>query len=189
MFTRSLGSVTRASWGKQLLSQQLLEHESNVIIPDAMFGIHPLFYQSNGIRSKRHGLVRAKLHSLFRVQKTLFLGSFGPNLPKTIFSKIDLCHILGITILLHCAKNQKKLMSQSREKLVRQTNEWTNERKDRQAWVDLKDLQVGPKISSKQTLRLGNMLVIRSSTFWTEGPLYTKFEGKGKIFLTLMMQV
>ena len=31
------------------------------------------------------------------------------------FSKIGLRHILGITILHHCAKNQKKLMIESRE--------------------------------------------------------------------------
>ena len=29
---------------------------------------------------------------------------------KYFFSKIGLCHILAITILHHCAKNQKKLM-------------------------------------------------------------------------------
>ena len=64
---------------------------------------------------------------LHKVQKTLFLGSFWPKFAqKKFFSKIGLRHILGITILHHCAKNQKKLMSQSREKLV--TDERTNER-------------------------------------------------------------
>ena len=62
-------------------------------------------------------------------QKTLFLGIFGPKLAqKFFFSKIGLRHILGITILHQCAKNQKILMSQSREKLV--TDERTNERTD-----------------------------------------------------------
>ena len=54
---------------------------------------------------------------LHKVQKTLFLGSFWPKFaPKFFFSKIGLRHILGIAILHLCAKNQKKLMSQSREK-------------------------------------------------------------------------
>ena len=56
---------------------------------------------------------------LHKVQKTLFLGSFWPKFaPKKFFLKIGLRHFLGIAILHHCAKNQKKLMSQSREKLV-----------------------------------------------------------------------
>ena len=66
---------------------------------------------------------------LHKVQKTLFLGSFLPKFDqKKLLSKIRLRHILGITILHHCAKNQKKLMSQSREKLVTdgRTNERTN---------------------------------------------------------------
>ena len=63
-------------------------------------------------------------------QKTAFLGTF-PVLPagKNFFPKIGLRHILGITILHHCAKNQKKLMSRSREKLV------TNERMDGQRLI------------------------------------------------------
>ena len=66
---------------------------------------------------------------LHKVQKTLFLGRFLPKFaPKNFLSKIGLRHILGITILHHCAKNQKKLMSHSREKLV--TDERTNERTD-----------------------------------------------------------
>ena len=44
------------------------------------------------------------------------------------FSKIGLRHILGITIFHLCAKNQKKLMRQSREKLV--TDGRTNGRTD-----------------------------------------------------------
>ena len=67
---------------------------------------------------------------LQKVQKTLFLGIFGPKLAQKIFfSKIGLRHILGITILHLCAKNQKKQMSQSREKLV--TDKRTNERTDK----------------------------------------------------------
>ena len=68
---------------------------------------------------------------LYKVQKTLFLDGFLPKFPpKKFLSKIGLRHILGITILHHCAKNQKKLMSQSREKLVTdgRTNERTDER-------------------------------------------------------------
>ena len=62
---------------------------------------------------------------LYKAQKTYFQAVFGPNLPKKNFlSKIGLRHFLGIAILHLCAKNQKKLMSQSREKLV------TDERTD-----------------------------------------------------------
>ena len=53
-------------------------------------------------------------------------GIFGR---KIFFSKIGLRHILGIAILHLCAKNQKKLMSRSREKLV--TDGRTNERTDK----------------------------------------------------------
>ena len=70
---------------------------------------------------------------LHKVQKTLFLGSFLPKFAqKNFLSKIGLRHILGIAILHHCAKNQKKIMSQSREKLVtdERTDERTNERTD-----------------------------------------------------------
>ena len=64
-----------------------------------------------------------------KVQKTLFLGSFLPKFAQKKFqSKIGPRHILDITILHHCAKNQKKLMSQSREKLV--TDRRTNGRTD-----------------------------------------------------------
>ena len=42
-------------------------------------------------------------------------GIFGR---KNFFPKIGLRHILGVAILHLCAKKQKKLMSQSREKLV-----------------------------------------------------------------------
>ena len=62
---------------------------------------------------------------LSKVQKTLISGIF-PAFPPGIkfFPKIGLRHFLGIAILYHCAKNQKKRMSQSREKLV------TDERTD-----------------------------------------------------------
>ena len=65
---------------------------------------------------------------LLEGQKTLFLGIFLPKFAqKNFLSKIGLRHILGITILHHCAKNQRILWSQSREKLVTdgQTNEQT----------------------------------------------------------------
>ena len=63
------------------------------------------------------------------VQKTLFLGSFSPNFPN-FFLKVGLRHFLVFTILHHCIKNQEKLMSQSREKLVtdERTHGRTNER-------------------------------------------------------------
>ena len=86
---------------------------------------------------------------LHKVQKTLFLGSFWPKFAqKKFFSKNRLRHILGIAILHHCAKNQKKLMSRSREKLV------TDGRTDGRTRVNLKDyLKVGPK-----TLNLMNSI-------------------------------
>ena len=67
------------------------------------------------------------------------LGCFGPKFAqKKFFSKIGLRHILGIAILHLCAKNQKKLMSRSREKLV--TNERTNEHR-----LIYRTSKVGPK--------------------------------------------
>ena len=87
-----------------------------------------------------------------KVQKTLFLGSFLPKFAqKKFLSKIGLRHILGITILHHCAKNQKKLMSQSREKLV--TDGWTDERTDGRTTVNLKDLR-GRSKNNFDTIRL-----------------------------------
>jgi len=49
---------------------------------------------------------------------------------------------MGITILHHCAKNQKKLMSQSREKLV--TDGRTNGRTDGHRLI-YRTSKVGPK--------------------------------------------
>ena len=62
---------------------------------------------------------------------------------KSFFSNIGLRHILVINILNRCAKNQTKLMSQSREKLVTdgRTDERTNERTDGRTKVNLKDLR------------------------------------------------
>ena len=79
-------------------------------------------------------IIRKKLMTKFREKSKkpkfwAILGCFGPKFAqKKFFSKIGLCHILGIAILHHCAKNQKKLMSGSREKLV--TDERTDERTD-----------------------------------------------------------
>ena len=54
-----------------------------------------------------------------KVQKTCFLAVFWPKFAQNnFFSKIGLRHILGIAILHLYAKNQKKLMSQTREKLI-----------------------------------------------------------------------
>ena len=51
--------------------------------------------------------------------KTGFSGIFPAfSAGNEFFLKIGLRHILGIAILHLCAKNQKKKMSQSREKLV-----------------------------------------------------------------------
>ena len=64
-------------------------------------------------------------------KKTGFSGTFPAfSAGKKFFPKIGLRHILGIAILHLCAKNQKKLMSQSREKLVTdgRTDGRTNER-------------------------------------------------------------
>ena len=73
-------------------------------------------------------------------EKPHFGHVFCPNWPqKKFFSKIGLRHILGITILHLCAKNQKKQMSQSREKLV------TDKRTDGRTQVNLQD-PVGPKM-------------------------------------------
>ena len=52
-------------------------------------------------------------------QNRFFPAYFRHFRPENFFfSKIGLRHILGIAILHHCAKNQKKLTSQPREKLV-----------------------------------------------------------------------
>ena len=63
-----------------------------------------------------------------------------PVFPACFFSEIGLRHILGIAILHLCAKNQKKLMSQSREKLVTdaRTNDQTSKKSNNQPpdfWV------------------------------------------------------
>ena len=62
-------------------------------------------------------------------KKNGFSGIFPAEI---FFSKIGLRHILGIAILHLCAKNQKKLMSPSREKLVTdgRADGRTNERTD-----------------------------------------------------------
>ena len=68
---------------------------------------------------------------LRKCQKTGFSGIFPAfSAGNEFFLEIGLRHILGITILHHCAKNQEKLMSRSREKLVTNepTNQQTNER-------------------------------------------------------------
>ena len=83
---------------------------------------------------------------LHKVQKTLFLGGFWTKFAsKKFFQEIRLPHILGIAILHLCAKNQQKLMSQSREKLV--TDERTNERTDGQRLI-YRTSEVGPKTFS-----------------------------------------
>ena len=65
--------------------------------------------------------------SLRNQEKPHFGPVFCPNWPQKIFFRKS-GHILGITILHLCAKNQKKLMSQSREKLV--TDKRTDRRTD-----------------------------------------------------------
>ena len=53
------------------------------------------------------------------MKQTLFLGIFGPNLPPKKFSFENWAmSYLGIAILHHCAKNQKKILSQSQEMLI-----------------------------------------------------------------------
>ena len=57
---------------------------------------------------------KSNAENSYKVHKTLFLGSFLPKFaPQKFLSKIGLRQILGITILHHCAKNQKRQMSQS----------------------------------------------------------------------------
>ena len=64
---------------------------------------------------------------LHKVQKNPFLGTFWPKFAQIkFFPKIGLRHFLGTVILHHYAKNHKKLMGRSREKLV--TDERTDER-------------------------------------------------------------
>ena len=92
-----------------------------------------IFFRKSGFSYFEHCHFASLCHK-FRKKKTKFrekskktqiLGHFGPKFAqKNFFSKIGLRHILGIAILHHCAKNQKKLMSGSREKLV--TDERTN---------------------------------------------------------------
>ena len=54
-----------------------------------------------------------------KCQKTGFSGIFPAfSAGNEFFPEIGLRHIFGIAILHLCAKNHKKLMSQSREKLV-----------------------------------------------------------------------
>ena len=58
------------------------------------------------------------------------LGPFCPNLGKKEFSwKKGFCQFLNILIIYHCAKNQKKLISNSREKC--RTDEPTGRQADR----------------------------------------------------------
>ena len=75
------------------------------------------------------------MESRENAKKPVFLAYFRPE--KKCFSKIGLSHILDIAILHLCAKNQQKLMSQSREKLVtdERTDERTNERTDGQRLI------------------------------------------------------
>ena len=75
-----------------------------------------------------------------KCQKKRFFRHFRQG---NFFLKIRFRQILGIAILHYCAKNQKKLMSQSREKLVTdgRTDERTNERTDGRTKVNLKDLR------------------------------------------------
>ena len=63
---------------------------------------------------------------ILKIQKEPILGSFYPNLGKNKFSwKKELCQFLDIPITSHCAKNQKKLLS----------NFWGNHQVGRlQAW-------------------------------------------------------
>ena len=76
-------------------------------------------------------------------KKPYFQAVFGPKFAqKKFFLKIGLRHFLGIAILHHCAKNQKKLMSQSREKLV--TDGRTDGRTEEHRLI-YRTSEVGPK--------------------------------------------
>ena len=79
-----------------------------------------------------------------KCQKPGFSGIFPAfSAGKKFFPEIGLRHILGIAILHLCTKNHKKLMSQSREKLV--TDGRTNERTNGQRLI-YRTSEVGPKI-------------------------------------------
>ena len=78
-------------------------------------------------------------------ENPIFRQFFAQICPKNFLSKIGLRNILSITILHHCAKNQRILMSQSREKLV--TDGRTNERTNRHRLIYRTSL-VGPKIKN-----------------------------------------
>ena len=86
-------------------------------------------------------------------QKTSFLDHFWPKLAqKNFFSKIGLRHFLGFMKTHHHAKNQKKLMIQSREKRVTdgRTDGRTHGRTDGQGSIyRTSPCQVGPKSQVK----------------------------------------
>ena len=89
--------------------------------------------------------IRKKLMMKSRenVKKTGFSGIFPVfSAGKKFFPEIGLRHILGTAILHLCAKNQKKLMTQSREKLV--TDARTDGRTNGQRLI-YRTSKVGPK--------------------------------------------
>ena len=97
-------------------------------------GRKKIFLQKRMLSYFRYGLYTSlgkKLQKtndkiLRKDQKTVISGIFSTFPPgKNFFPKIELRHFLGIAILHHRAKYQKKRMSQSREKLV------TDERTDK----------------------------------------------------------
>ena len=75
-----------------------------------------------------HAKNQKKLMMESRKSANDFSGIFGQK--NKFFPKIGLCHIFGIAILHIFTKNQKKLISQCREKLVT-ADEGANERTDK----------------------------------------------------------
>ena len=84
-------------------------------------------------------------------QKPVFPAYFQHFRPEMNFFQkfVGLRHILGIAILQLRAKNQKKRMRQSREKLVtdKRTNKRTNERTNEHQLI-YRTSEVGPKRGS-----------------------------------------
>ena len=138
------------------LKGDFLKQKIAILSPNKIFGKKPLkpFFRGPFPPHLHKKLEKSNEAILHKVHKTLFLGSFLPKFTqKKFLSKIGLRHFLGIIILYHCAKNQKILMSQSREKLV--TDEQTNERTDERTTVNLKDLQGRSKKKSADLSQIG----------------------------------
>ena len=103
---------------------------------------HRLIFRKNGDKSLYFS-GDEMMKSREKAQKPVFPAYFRHFRPEmNFFLKIGLRHILGIAILHLCAKKHKKIMSQSREKLV--TDARTNGRTNGQRLI-YRTSEVGPK--------------------------------------------